>query len=96
MRCLICVSLRDVCGTVFYHALLFATADLRLTFLCPKQADIRGLDDKLSMCEDRYRVNQRPGVLPYLRLLLTPPDEREHLLLWHAQHRRDVRAASKQ
>ena len=25
MRCLICVSLRDVCGTVFYHALLFTT-----------------------------------------------------------------------
>jgi hypothetical protein len=27
---------------VFYHALRFATADLRLTSLCPKQADIRG------------------------------------------------------
>ena len=30
--------LRDGC----YHALLFATEDLRVTFLCPKQAEIRG------------------------------------------------------
>jgi hypothetical protein len=28
-------------GDVFYHAWLFATEDLRVTFLCPKQADIR-------------------------------------------------------
>jgi hypothetical protein len=27
-------------GDVFYHALLFATEDLRLTFLCPKHPDI--------------------------------------------------------
>jgi hypothetical protein len=29
-------------GDGFYHALLLATADLRLLFLCPTQADIRG------------------------------------------------------
>jgi hypothetical protein len=28
-------------GRFFYQALLFATEDLRVTFLCPKQADIR-------------------------------------------------------
>jgi hypothetical protein len=41
MRCLICVSLRDVLRDGFYHALLFATEDLGVSFLCPKQADIR-------------------------------------------------------
>jgi len=29
-------------GDGFYHAFLFAIAELRLTFLHPKQADIRG------------------------------------------------------
>jgi hypothetical protein len=29
-------------GDGFYHVWLLATADLRLTVLCPKQADIRG------------------------------------------------------
>jgi hypothetical protein len=29
-------------GDGFYHALLLATADLRLLFLCPTQADSRG------------------------------------------------------
>jgi hypothetical protein len=29
-------------GDGFYHAYLFANAELRLTVLCPKQADIRG------------------------------------------------------
>jgi len=30
MQCLICASLGDVWGTVFYHLLLFTTADLRI------------------------------------------------------------------
>jgi hypothetical protein len=55
MRCLICVSLGDVWGDGFYHAWLFATADLRLTFLCPKQADIRGfVMTNYLWCEDLY------------------------------------------
>jgi hypothetical protein len=29
-------------GDGFYYAYLFANAELRLTVLCPKQADIRG------------------------------------------------------
>jgi hypothetical protein len=36
MRCLICVSLRDVCGTVFYHALLFKTGDFEAYFFVPE------------------------------------------------------------
>ena len=34
MQCLICVSLGDVWGTVFYHAVLFPTAELWLIFFC--------------------------------------------------------------
>ena len=64
MHCLICVSLGDVWGTVFDHVLLYATEDLRLTFLCPRQVDIRGpllvRYDKLCPCEHPYRVNARP------------------------------------
>ena len=42
MRCLICVLPGDVLGDVFYHALLFATEDLRLTLPCPKHPDTWG------------------------------------------------------
>jgi hypothetical protein len=41
--------LGDVLGDVFYHGLLLATEDLRVTFLCPKQVDIRG-----SWCQINY------------------------------------------
>jgi hypothetical protein len=34
---------------------------LKTQSLCTKQADIRGLDDKLSTCPGRYRVEAVPG-----------------------------------
>jgi len=62
--------LRDV----FYHALLFATADLRLPF-CPRSKpifEVRGA--KLTTCEDHCRVstqvelcNRRDLARPFLR-----------------------------
>ena len=54
MHCLICVSLGDVWGTVFYHALTFAVADLSI--LCCARSnlifEVRGA--KLTTCEDPY------------------------------------------
>ena len=43
-------------GDGFYHAYLFANAELRLTVLCPKQAIFEVRDAKLSTREDPYRV----------------------------------------
>ena len=39
MQCLICLSLGDVWGTASI-TMLFATAELRFSFLWPKQRDI--------------------------------------------------------
>jgi hypothetical protein len=41
----------------FYHALLFATADLRLLSCARSKPIFEVCDDKLSTCEDPYHVN---------------------------------------
>ncbi len=46
-------------GDGFYHALLFATADLGLIVCARSKQTFEVSDDKSSTCEDLYRVNKR-------------------------------------
>jgi hypothetical protein len=61
MRCLICVSLGDVLGDVFYHALLFTTADLRLIVSALSKPTFEFWMTDYLWCEDRYRVKNFIG-----------------------------------
>ncbi len=60
MRCLICVSLGDVWGTVSITHSSSPTADLSLTVFDPEASQYSRsviiCDDKLSTCEDPYRL----------------------------------------
>jgi hypothetical protein len=58
MRCLICVLPGDVLGDGFPSCVVVHDHRFKSHSFCTKQADIRDLDEKLSMCPDPYRVNE--------------------------------------